>query len=124
MFVVIAPLDEGDAGLGVVAFGLAGLGCSALLPLTISFGEEQLAAISAAIAGGVIAFYQLGYGIAAFGIGPLLDDGIGLSSVYSAGAVIAAAMGLLSFAVTRRPVREADAQDERQSVAGPVERPA
>jgi MFS family permease len=124
VFVVIALLGEGDAGLGVVAFGLAGLGCSALLPLTISFGQEQLAAISAAMAGGVIAFYQLGYGIAAFGTGPLLDGGVELSSVYAAGAVIAAAMGLLSFAVTRRPVREADPQLERQSVAGPVERPA
>ena len=123
-FVVIALLGEGDAGLGVVAFGLAGLGCSALLPLTISFGQEQLAAISAAMAGGVIAFYQLGYGIAAFGTGPLLDDGVGLSSVYAVGAVIAAAMGFLSFAVTRRPVREADAQRERHSVTEPVERPA
>ncbi len=54
-----------------LAFGLAGLGCSALLPLTISFGQEELTAVSAAAAGGVIAFYQLGYGIAAFGVGPL-----------------------------------------------------
>jgi predicted MFS family arabinose efflux permease len=76
------------------------------------------------MAGGIIAFYQLGYGIAAFGTGPLLDDGVGLSSVYAAAAVIAAAMGLLSFAVTRRPVPEADAQRERQSVAGRVEEPA
>ena len=30
------------AALGVLAFALAGLGCSALLPLTISFGQEQL----------------------------------------------------------------------------------
>jgi hypothetical protein len=37
-FVLIASLPDGNAGLGVVAFGLAGLGCSALLPLTISFG--------------------------------------------------------------------------------------
>jgi MFS family permease len=123
VFVGISQLGRGDAGLGVVAFGLAGLGCSALLPLTISFGQEQLAAISAAMAGGVIAFYQLGYGIAAFGTGPLLDDGVGLSSVYAAGAAIAAAMGLLSFAVTRAPVTESAAQD-RQSVAGSVQRPA
>jgi MFS family permease len=114
VFVVIALLGEGDAGLGVVAFGLAGLGCSALLPLTISFGQEQLAAISAAMAGGVIAFYQLGYGIAAFGTGPLLDGGVSLSSVYAAGAAIAAAMGLLSFAVTPRLVAEAEVQLERQ----------
>ena len=79
-FVIIALLPEGATGLGVLAFGLAGLGCSALLPLTISFGQEELTAISAAMAGGVIAFYQLGYGIAAFGVGPLVDGGVKLSS--------------------------------------------
>jgi hypothetical protein len=42
-------------------------GCSVLLPLTISFGPEQLVAMSASVTGGVIAFYQLGYGIAASG---------------------------------------------------------
>jgi len=106
-FVIIALLPKRDAGLGVLAFGLAGLGCSALLPLTISFGEEQLAAIAAAMAGGVIAFYQLGYGIAAFGVGPLLDAGVKLSGVYAASAVIAVAMGIVSFTVTRRPRAQA-----------------
>ena len=83
-------------------FALAGLGCSALLPLTISFGEEDLTAMAAAMAGGVIAFYQLGYGIAAFGVGPLHDAGTSLSALFGFTAVIAAAMGLLSFFVTRR----------------------
>jgi MFS family permease len=100
-FVIIAVLPKGDTVPGILAFGLAGLGCSALLPLTISFGQEQLTAIAAAMAGGVIAFYQLGYGIAAFGVGPLLDGGVKLSSVYGASAVIAAAMGLMSFVVAR-----------------------
>jgi MFS family permease len=102
-FVIIALLPTGDTGLGVLAFGLAGLGCSALLPLTISFGQQELAAMSAAMAGGVIASYQLGYGIAAFGVGPLLDHGVELPTIYGLSAVIAAAVGLLSFAVTRRP---------------------
>jgi len=82
-------------------FALAGLGCSALLPLTISFGEEDLTAISAAMAGGVIAFYQAGYGIAAFGVGPLQHAGISLSAIFGFTAFIAAAMGLLSFFVAR-----------------------
>ncbi len=116
-FVMIAALGEGDAALGVVAFGLAGLGCSALLPLTISFGQEQLAAISAAMAGGVIAFYQVGYGIAAFGTGPLLDHGVELSSLYAISAAVAAAMGVLSFAVTR-PAHA------HHTIAGPAEGPA
>jgi MFS family permease len=49
---------------------------------------------------------------------------VGLSSVYAACAQIAAAMGLLSFAVTGRPVHEAGVQGERQSVAAPLEGPA
>jgi fucose permease len=69
-FVLIASLPDGHSGLGVVTFGLAGLGCSALLPLTISFGQEEFAAVATIVAGGVIAAYQAGYGVAAFGVGP------------------------------------------------------
>jgi fucose permease len=101
-FVFIAVLPTGSPALGVLAFGLAGLGCSALLPLTISFGQEQLVVISASVAGGVIAFYQLGYGIAAFGAGPLQAAGISLPTLYGLTAIVAAAMGVLSFAVARR----------------------
>jgi hypothetical protein len=52
--------------------------------------------------------YQLGYGIAAFGVGPLLDGGVALSSVYAVCAGAAAAMGLLSFAVARPSARRAE----------------
>jgi hypothetical protein len=77
---------------------------AALLPLTISFGQEELTAFSAAVAGGIIAFYQLGYGIAAFGVGPVVDGGVDLSTVYALAAVVAAGMGLWSFLVAgRRP---------------------
>ena len=100
-FVFIGFLSDGDTALGVLAFALAGLGCSALLPLTISYGQEELVSMSAAAAGGVIAFYQVGYGLAAFGVGPLLDHGTELPTVYKAAAIVAAAMGLLSFTVTR-----------------------
>jgi fucose permease len=100
-FVLIAVLPDASTAAGVVAFGLAGLGCSALLPLTIGFGEKELAAMAAAVAGGVIAFYQLGYGIAAFGVGPLLDHGVTLPTVYGLSAIIAVIMGFASFGVTR-----------------------
>jgi MFS family permease len=104
-FVVIAALPDDDPALGILAFALAGLGCSALLPLTISFGQEELPSIAAALAGGVIAFYQLGYGIAAFGTGPLLDGGVTLTTTYACAAVIAAGMGAWSFAVAHGRVR-------------------
>jgi MFS family permease len=100
--VVIALLPDGTPTLGVLAFGLAGLGCSALLPLTISFAQEELVAMSASVAGGVIAFYQLGYGIAAFGAGPLQDAGVGLPTIFGFTAVAAVVMGGLSFVLAPR----------------------
>ena len=50
-----------------------GSGLLGTLPLTISLGQHGLVTMSAAVAGGVIAFYQVGYGIAAFGVGRLVD---------------------------------------------------
>jgi MFS family permease len=101
-FVLIGFLSDGDVALGILAFALAGLGCSALLPLTIGFGQEELVSMSAAAAGGVIAFYQVGYGLAAFGVGPLLDHGVELPTIYKLAAFVAAGMGLVSLGVTRR----------------------
>jgi MFS family permease len=104
VFVGISVLPDDEPAVGILAFGLAGLGCSALLPLTISFGQEELAAVSGIVAGGVIAFYQLGYGIAAFGVGPLLDAGVTLSTVYAVAAAVATVMGMWSLVVAgRRP---------------------
>ena len=80
-----ALLPRGDGAAGVLVFGLAGLGCSALLPLTISFGQRDLAAVGAALSGLLIAAYQTGYGIAAFGFGPLQGVlGVGLSAIFGA----------------------------------------
>jgi fucose permease len=100
-FLLTGHLSAGSAVTGIVVFGLAGLGCSALLPLSISFGEEELTAISAAVAGGIIAFYQLGYGIAAFGVGPLQKTGISLSAIFGGTAIVAAVMAGLSFLVVK-----------------------
>jgi MFS family permease len=101
-FLLIAALPQNAAALSVLAFALAGLGCSALLPLTISFGQGKLVSIAGAVAGGVIAFYQLGYGIAAFGVGPLRDAGVTLPAIFAASAVVAVVMGALSFVVAHR----------------------
>ncbi len=108
-FVLIALLPEDRPWLGVVSFGLAGLGCSALLPLTISFAQEQLVAITASVAGGVIAFYQLGYGIAAFGAGPLQASGVTLPAIYAGAAVVAVVMGGLAFTLTAARERASEA---------------
>jgi MFS family permease len=103
-FVVVARLPYGSVTAGVLAFGLAGLGCSALLPLTIGFGQEELVTIPTFTAGGLIAAYQVGYGIAAFGVGPLQDAvHLSLAATFGLGAVVAAVLGVLSFAVVRSP---------------------
>jgi fucose permease len=108
-FVVTAALiasacaPKTNALLGVLTFALAGLGCSALLPLTISFGQKELTTIAASVAGGLIAFYQVGYGIAAFGVGPLQAAGMDLHRIYGATAVVALGLSVLSFAVVRQP---------------------
>jgi fucose permease len=101
--VVTALLPRNQPLLGVVAFGVAGLGCSALLPLTISFGEKTLATIAASVAGGLIASYQVGYGIAAFGVGPLRERaGLSLNGIIGLTAAVALAMASLSFLIVRR----------------------
>jgi fucose permease len=116
-FVILATLPQGDSTLAILAFGLAGLGCSALLPLTISFGQEELTAIAASVAGLLIAFYQMGYGIAAFGVGPLQEyAGLNLNTIYGATAVVALILAALSFIITRRGVARGDVTaPERQS---------
>jgi MFS family permease len=101
-FVLIAVLPHNAPAADVAAFCLAGLGCSALLPLTISFGQEKLTGSQTAVAGGVIATYQVGYGIAAFGVGPLTSAGVRLPELFGASAVVAAGMGLLSLVVAHR----------------------
>lgn len=102
-FVASAYVPKTNSLLGILSFGLAGLGCSALLPLTISFGQKELTTITASVAGGLIAFYQIGYGIAAFGVGPLqIWAGLDLKTIYGGTAVAAIVMSVLSFVVTRK----------------------
>lgn len=102
-FMVLGTTSGHSDYFGVLIFGLAGLGCSALLPLTISFGSEELSGMSSAVAGGVIAFYLLGYGLAAFGAGPLQDMvGLSLKGVFGFGALMAVVLAILSFQVVKK----------------------
>jgi fucose permease len=102
-FVATAGVPKTSAALGMLTFALAGLGCSALLPLTVSFGQKALTTMPASAAGGLIAFYQMGYGIAAFGVGPLQSRvGLDLKTIYGGTAVVALAMAAQSFVITRK----------------------
>jgi predicted MFS family arabinose efflux permease len=89
---------------GTLAFGFAGLACSALLPLSISLGGTEFPRLSAVLAGELIAFYQLGYGVAAFGIGPLRDwIGLPFHTIFAAASIVAALLAVFAFLAVRRP---------------------
>jgi len=97
----IAVRVQGETD-GIVAFGLAGLACSAFLPLSISFGGNEFPRLSAVMAGELIAFYQLGYGVAAFGIGPLHDQlGLRFAVIFAAGSIIALPLAAVAASVIR-----------------------
>ncbi|MGO4392273.1 sugar MFS transporter [Variovorax sp. M-6] len=105
-FVVIAFLRPTQPLFGIPAFALAGFGCSALLPLVISFGQAELKTLAASVAGGLIAFYQIGYGIAAFGVGPLESRlSLSLGTIYGATSGVALALAVFAVLIARRPAR-------------------
>ena len=95
---------QGETG-GILAFAMAGLACSAFLPLSISFGGNEFPRLSAVIAGELIAFYQLGYGVAAFGTGPLRDlIGLPFSMIFAAGSVVALPLAVIAAVIIRWPL--------------------
>jgi hypothetical protein len=72
----------------------------------LSGQEPKLAALTS---GELAAFYQAGYGVAAFCVGPLRElAGLPFHTIYSWGSAIAVAMFAVAFAVAqlRRPVYE------------------
>ncbi len=104
-FVATSMVPSSSPCLGAASFALAGLGCSALLPLTISLGGPE------APPGQIIASYQIGYGLAAFGIGPLHDRaGLGLRWVFGGGAAIALALAALSEWIVRSGTAKNDSR--------------
>jgi MFS transporter, FHS family, glucose/mannose:H+ symporter len=100
----IASRVQGEMG-GIVAFALAGLACSAFLPLSISFGGDEFPRLAAVMAGGLIAFYQLGYGVAAFATGPLRDlMQLRLSMIFASGSAIAVPLVVVAAVIVRSPL--------------------
>jgi len=100
-FLWIAMVDGAAAGIG--AFALAGLACSAFLPLTIGFAEACHRDLSEIVSGGMIAAYMLGFGIGSFGLGRLRDAaGIPLSVLYDSSSVLAIVLGGMALVLARR----------------------
>jgi len=89
--------------MGIFSFGFAGLACSAFFPLSISFAGEEFPRLASVMSGELIAFYQLGYGVAAFGMAPLRElTGLPFSSMYSYGSAAAACMLILAWSLIRK----------------------
>lgn len=100
-FLWIAMVDDAAAGIG--AFALAGLACSAFLPLTIGFAQARHRDQAEIVSGGMIAAYMLGFGIGSFGLGPLRDAaGLSLSVLYGASSVLAIVLSGLAVVLARR----------------------
>jgi MFS family permease len=108
-FLVIGSLSPGQESWAIAAFGLTGFGCSILLPLMMSFGGKQLSSVAASVPGMIISFYLLGYGVSAFGVGPLEEFAhVNLRAAYVIGAGISFILGLLSLyiiAMQKKSVR-------------------
>ena len=68
--------------------------------MTIGYGETKFPELVTIAAGWLIAAYQLGYGIAAFGAGAL-EHSVSLSAIFAAVAVLAVAMALLAMRIVR-----------------------
>jgi fucose permease len=92
----------GGPASGVVAFGVAGLACSAVLPLTVGLAAERFPDLPDIVGGGMMAAYMTGFGIGSFGVGPLRQWGhVALSTLYGASS----GLGLVLFGLTLLLVR-------------------
>lgn len=88
----------------VLAYAAAGLACSAMLPLSVSFAGREFPRLGATSSGELIAGYQVGYCITAFGVAPLMAaTGLAMSGVYLTGAAVAVALAFVALVIARTP---------------------
>ena len=86
-----------SAAFGVVVFALAGLACSACLPLSIGTASGETPRFVETASGWMVASYMMGYGVGAFAVGPLREVAdLQLSDVYFGAISIAVVLILLA----------------------------
>lgn len=99
-FVAVAA----NATIGIAAFALAGLACSACLPLSIGTASGENVRFVETISGWMVAAYMMGFGIGAYAVGPLREVAdLALSQVYGYAIGIAVVLSLLVFVLARTP---------------------
>jgi fucose permease len=87
---------------GIVLFGFAGLACSAFFPLSFSFAQKRFESIAETVSGALMASYMLGYGLASYGIGQVLEiTDLTLGTLYRNSTLLAIVMVVLAIALTR-----------------------
>jgi FHS family glucose/mannose:H+ symporter-like MFS transporter len=97
----VAVSAAGNATAAVLAYAAAGFACSAMLPLSLSLAGQEFPRLGATSSGELIAGYQVGYGITAFGVAPLQTlTGISMGGIYLVGAGIAVALAVVARVVT------------------------
>jgi MFS family permease len=101
---LLAPTAN-SATEGILVFAFGGLACSGFFPMSVGYGESTFPSFVELAAGWLIAAYQVGYGLAAFG-GGALQSTVSLTSIFRVAAILALVMGVLAIPIARRqPVR-------------------
>ncbi len=96
-----------SATVGILVFAFGGLACSGFFPMTVGYGEATFPNFVELAAGWLIAAYQVGYGLAAFG-GGALQSVVSLASVFRLAAVLAAVMAVLAIPIARHQLVQRD----------------
>lgn len=100
-FLGVARADSVVTGL--LSFAAAGLACSAFFPLSIDFAATEFRGQTETVSGALVAAYIIGYGLGAYGVGPLRDGaGLSLGSIYSGASVLALCLLFLALVIVRR----------------------
>jgi fucose permease len=98
---VVIPMVEGQAA-NMLTLGVAGLACSAFLPLSISFATQETPDMAEIVSGGMMAAFMAGFGLGAYGVGPILEiTGLSLAAIYQGTSTVAVGVAILSFLLTK-----------------------
>jgi MFS family permease len=97
---LLVPLAK-TATAGILVFAFGGFACSGFFPMTVGYGETTFPTFVELAAGWLIAAYQVGYGLAAFG-GGALQSAVSLATIFRIAAVLAVVMAVLAVPIARR----------------------
>jgi MFS transporter, FHS family, glucose/mannose:H+ symporter len=96
---LVAPFAH-SALAGILLFAFGGLACSGFFPMTVGYGESTFPGLVELAAGWLIAAYQVGYGLAAFG-GGALQSTVSLATLFRGAAILCVVMAFLAVLIAR-----------------------